>query len=414
MKMIANVRSIFKGIDTCSKLYIILYIAVMFSGSTFLESFVMPLICCMILMLFCMAQARGFQKNAFICKKISVIHVIMLALVAFMIYQLRFSFRPNTTLVFVERFAVYFMLLLIPTKLDLNYRIIKAMRWYSYPVALSILAEVLITGKKAGGLVGNYQFAGMMMSISFSVILIDYYFSRKKINILGLGLTFLALMTSGKRSFTLLAAAAYILVYCFTNDKKKTKKFLKLTSLLLVIVLLAYLLIPSARLVVQRFVEFKGDETYNGRTYYWEAATQIFQNNKLTGIGMGCFSAYFDVYFHRLGNSAAYDAHNIYMQMIAELGIIGTGLFVLLFLSALLLTLDLFRRKSIRQNKKYMYVLCYSAYMQIWFIVYGLSGNPLYGAGQCFFYIGAIAMMLSVRMNMLKLKRRTVVKREAL
>lgn len=414
MKSITNVRSIFKDMDTCSKLYIILYIAVMFSGSTFLESFVMPLICVMILMLFCMSKVKGFQKNAFVCKKISVIHIIMLALVAFMIYQMRFSFRPDTTLVFVERFTVYFMLLFIPTKIEMNYRIIKAMRWYSYPVALSILAEVLITGKKAGGLVGNYQFAGMMMSVSFSVILIDYYFSRKKINIFGLGITFLALMTSGKRSFTLLAAAAYILIFSFTKDKKKTKKFLMLTSLLLVIVLLAYLFIPSVRLVFERFVEYTGDETYNGRTYYWEAARQIYHNNKLTGIGMGCFSAYFDVYFHRLGNSVAYDAHNIYMQMIAELGIIGTGLFMLLFISALLLTFDLLRRKSIRQNKKYMYVLCYSTYMQIWFIVYGFTGNPLYGAGQCFFYIGAIAMMLSLRMNILKRNKRTVTKHETL
>ncbi len=405
MKLITNVRSIFNGMDTCSKLYIILYTAVMFSGSTFLASFVMPLICVMILMLFCMSKVKGFQKNAFICKKISVIHVIMLAITAFMIYQLRFSFRSNTTLAFAERFIVYFMLLVIPSKMELNYRILKAVRWYSYPVALSILAEVLITGEKAGGLVGNYQFAGMMMSISFSVILIDYYFSRKRINLLGLGITFLALMTSGKRSFTLLSIGAYILASCFINYKKKTKMFLKLTSLLLVVVILAYLFIPSTRLVFNRFVDYRGDETYNGRTYYWVAAKQIYQNNKLTGIGMGCFSEYFDVYFHRLGNSEAYDAHNIYMQMIAELGIIGTGLFILLFISSLFLTFDLFRRKSIRQNKKCMYILCYSAYMQIWFIVYGLTGNPLYGAGQCFFYIGAIAMMLSVKMNMLKPKK---------
>lgn len=388
---------IFKELDVTASLYIILFIVIMFSGSTLISAYVMQLICILILLLFGMARVIGIQKLAYVNRQEVGLKVIMVSIVFFLIYQLSFAYNPGTTLVFVERFIAYGMLFVFVPSLELSYRVIKAIRWYSYPVAISILLSTLINGSKSGGLVGNYQFAGMMMSIAFGVILINYYYDKSKWDLPGLIITILALFTSGKRSFSLLAIIAYMIVYKLNNDPKKGKKFMYLTAMIGVTVIIAYATIPAVRLVFERLQQYSGDTSYNGRAYFWTAARQIFLENQMTGIGMGCFSGYFDSFFHRLGNMEAYDAHNVYIQMAAELGIIGEGLFIGLFIVSLLKTLMMFKTIFVRENEKCMYVLTYSTFLQIWFIVYCLTGNPLYGAGQCFFYIAAIAMMLSVK-----------------
>lgn len=389
-------ETIFGGLGITASLYIILFVAVMYSGSTFLAPYVMPLVCILVMLLFGMAKVKGIQRKAFFNRKDMGIKVLVILIVLFFVYQLSFSYNAGTTMVFIERFTVYGLLFLFVPSVELNIKVIRAIRWYSFPVAFSIILATLIHGSKSGGMVGSYQFAGMMMSISFGIMLINYYFNNNKIDMIGIVLTLIALFTSGKRAFTLLAIVAYILVAKMNNGPKKRKKFILLTCLMILAVIVTYFMVPSVRLVIERFQEYVGDTSYNGRTYYWEAAGQIFVNHKLTGIGMGCFSQYFDSFYHRLGNLEAYDAHNVYIQLAAELGIIGEGLFLLLFTMSLVKTLNMFKNPIIKEDRESMYVLICSLFLQTWFVVYCMTGNPLYGAGQCFFYFASISMMMSV------------------
>ena len=41
-------------------------------------------------------------------------------------------------------------------------------------------------------------------------------------------------------------------------------------------------------------------------------------------------------------------------------------------------------------------VSLYAIFVQIWFVIYGYSGNGIYDANEFFFYIMAIAMMIAV------------------
>jgi len=43
--------------------------------------------------------------------------------------------------------------------------------------------------------------------------------------------------------------------------------------------------------------------------------------------------------------------------------------------------------------------MMYSVAMQVWFIVYGFTGNGIYDWPEFFLYITALAMMLSVRIS---------------
>ena len=99
--------TIFKDLGVIASLYIILFVLIMYSGSTFLSGFIMPLICVLVVSLFCMAKVKGIQRKAFYNRRNHSIKIIMALIVTFLLYQLSFSYDSSTTLVFVERFAVY-------------------------------------------------------------------------------------------------------------------------------------------------------------------------------------------------------------------------------------------------------------------------------------------------------------------
>ena len=395
-------KTIFKNLDLNSIVYIILFVAVMYSGSTFISNYIMELVCILAMLMFFCITIKGIKSNAYINKNEVLVFILMIAIIAFFFYQLKFSYDKRTTFAFILRFQAFTLFLLFLPSFDLSFRIIKAMKMYSYPVAFSILITTFLNGTKSGGLVGNYQFSGMMMSISFIIFLIDYYSEKSLMNLFGVTLTAITLLTSGKRSFTALIFISYIIIYLLYNNKRNNIKFLKLTSFLTIGLILAYLCVPAVRLVVERVQEYSGDTTYNGRLYYWLAALEIFSLNKFFGIGIGCFSLYFDHYFHRSGNLEAYDAHNVYIQLLAETGIIGEILFVSLFLVCLIKTLALLKKNIIKNDLKCKVVLSYSLLLQIWFICYCMTGNPLYGANQSFFYFSAIAMMFSSKIYIKK------------
>lgn len=389
-----NRKIIIHRFDIAMCIYIIFFIAIMYSGSTFISNYIMQLICLVDLLLFAMAKIKGFRKNAFLNKNEKYIFLHFIILIIFFIFQLSFSFNKSVTLVFVERFIAYLFLLIFIPQVNTCFITIKSMRLYSFIVAGSILIVTIATGTKSGGLVGDFQFSGMMMSISFGIILIDYFFEQNYWNIIGLALTFLALLSSGKRTFSLIAVIAFILISFII---KKRRKFIYIFISMILLVSVAYITVPAVRLVFERFTEYFNDNTFNGRKYYWIAAFEIFKSNKLLGIGMGTFSKYFDTFYHRFGNLEAYDAHNTYIQILAETGIVGTVLLLLFFFIILIKTIKLFKNKEIKENQKCLYILCYSLFIQVWFLVYGFTGNPLYGAGQFFFYISGVAMMISLK-----------------
>ena len=98
---------------------------------------------------------------------------------------------------------------------------------------------------------------------------------------------------------------------------------------------------------------------------------RIFEGNPILGIGPFCTSLY----------AGEFLGHNIYLTTLSENGLIG-----LICLSVLLLLniKDSFTRFKSGDHSVYMYV---SIYIQIFFILYGFTGNPLYGSQFLITYI---------------------------
>ena len=70
------------------------------------------------------------------------------------------------------------------------------------------------------------------------------------------------------------------------------------------------------------------DESYQGRVQAWEAAWQMFKNNPLTGVGPTMFS---DARGAESGHWK--NVHSLYLEIIAELGLVGTVAFAAFLIS---------------------------------------------------------------------------------
>lgn len=70
--------------------------------------------------------------------------------------------------------------------------------------------------------------------------------------------------------------------------------------------------------------------------------------------------------------------HNIYLTVLMENGIIGVLVFVVVFVHEIVKTIKNVLITASRNYREYTAVLIFSLYVQIFFVVYGMSGNPLY------------------------------------
>ena len=145
--------------------------------------------------------------------------------------------------------------------------------------------------------------------------------------------------------------------------------------------------IPAIQATLERFVELSEDDTGNGRTFLYDLAWHLFYCHPIFGAGWGSYSKYvattsLGAMYRDLGFSAM-SAHNVYLQLLAETGVVGLLLFVVPALIAV--TSSMRRSNCCLESFVYGDSFCLWACLgvQVFFLVYCFSGNPLYDP-QCY------------------------------
>ena len=75
-----------------------------------------------------------------------------------------------------------------------------------------------------------------------------------------------------------------------------------------------------------------------------------------------------------------HDVHNIYIQLLAETGLVGFSFYIILFISGLNMAVKLVKEISRTEviNVQERKLLIFAAYYMFFFVLYGFTGNPLY------------------------------------
>lgn len=267
-------------------------------------------------------------------------------------------------------------------------------------VTLRLLKNWNNAGYNAG-LTTHYSTNGIYLAIAVMYFFTETMKVKSKKNILFTILSFVALMLTGKRAQALFCIIACIFAFLYNQREKRLKKIVNFSALIFSAILLIYILsmfVPQVLNVVNRFEESMNSESsvLTGREVLYDVAIENWFSHLMLGNGWGFFSEYYENYIYNPNsiyfNMKYIDAHNVYLQLLCEVGIIGFIFFVSIFIYFFIKSLSNERKYSEADKNKFtLFIIAY----QVFFVLYCFSGNPLYDI-QCyslyFILIGCIVM----------------------
>lgn len=243
-------------------------------------------------------------------------------------------------------FNSFIHLLFITSSLVSIYTI---MQYYGFDPYLSDLHSLTSTiGQK--NWISNYL--AMIFPVVFSYFLLEQTKKNKILYFFLLPILYITLMICQSRgiwisiSFTLILAIYITFKFRLFKIFQENKRWLILLLIGFLIITAIYStdnpLNKSAITVPQRALSTfdKQDPSINTRLLIWKTTFEMIKDGPILGFGIGSFKAnYLDYQAEILEDNPYYikysgkagEAHNEYLQIWAELGIIGLGLFILIF-----------------------------------------------------------------------------------
>ena len=206
----------------------------------------------------------------------------------------------------------------------------------------------------------------------------------------------IALILTAKRAHTAFTLIGIIAAW-FAMSSRKIETLVKIPVLVVGVALCVIALaqwFPELNALVSRFADAFSDDTFGGRSEFYDLCIRMWEDSPLFGNGWGSYT----VHFNQTALGAEYlatgfttmTAHEVYLQVLAENGVVG----FLLFAFALFAS---FRTVTVRANDIALETIgesrlwpsiaekdsCRNALfcgvsLQVFFLLYCFTGNPLY------------------------------------
>lgn len=246
----------------------------------------------------------------------------------------------------------------------------------------------LIRMYKDGGMAGltsHYSTNGMFLATGLLITTAKYSAKKSRADLFTIGVFLVALLLTGKRAHILFGVMAIFVLYFFSQAKeKRSSRWIKTIGVVLLVLCFGMILIssvPNLSGFVTRFQDnLDSGDVSNGRYRLWDLAITIFKEHPLFGIGWKRYWGEASALFSN--TSTAYDTHNVYLQLLCEIGIIGFIVYVSWFISLFVMTIQKYKKIVIQnkaeQNLNEKYLIGFSLAFQTFFFLYCFTGNPLY------------------------------------
>lgn len=249
---------------------------------------------------------------------------------------------------------------------------------------------------KTAGLTAHYSHNGMYIAIGCLVMSAIFLVKPKKTwyNFLFTLVFYAALLLTQKRGPLIAVGIGVILTFFVAKHESissKVKRVVIFVIAVLVTIYLLYIIFPELFGIIDRF---SADNVLSNRGYLWNYAINMFKSSPLIGKGWGAYSHSLNLNIDSVGVSNQ-NAHNIYLQLLAETGIIGLICFITPMIYTLTKSIKLFQDMNAQGNE--CTEMFMSVSIQIFFLVYGITGNPLYDKQMVLVYMLSVAFYLSYR-----------------
>ena len=292
-------------------------------------------------------------------------------------------------------------------------------QYYGFDPYLSDLHSLTSTiGQK--NWISNYL--AMIFPAMFSYFLLEKSIKNKILYFILLSILYATLMICQSRgiwiSITITAILAVYIIF-----KLKFYEIFKINKKWLVLLLITFLVITtiystdnplnkSAITVPQRAISTfdEQDPSINTRLLFWKTTLEIIKDRPIFGSGIGTFKInYLNYQAEYLKNNPYYiqysgktrEAHNEYLQMWAELGIIGLGIFIGIILMFYSLIVDYLNKNDSDKDK----IIVFSLVLGITcFLIHCLFTFPLHvpALGVTFFTLLGLTVIYTRKINLPK------------
>lgn len=250
------------------------------------------------------------------------------------------------------------------------------------------------------GILGEKGEAAFMMVVAIIILLGKCAYEKKvnRENGIWLCIYLIALLLPAKRMLFVVGIMICMLYLIFWM--RGTKRLIAIGgfSILGYIGFLIVSKVPALNTLASRFSSYTNDNTRNGRIYLWQHAWKMFFEKPRMGYGYGSYNAYASnegVILNANGQWTA-QAHNIYYQLLGEMGITGTIVFIILVANSLYLFYKLYMIRDVLQKEDFI-LLFTGGNIQIMVLLYGYSGNIIYYSNQIMVFFWGVALMVYLR-----------------
>jgi len=300
-------------------------------------------------------------------------------------------------------------------------------QYYGFDPYLSDLYRLSSTiGQK--NWISNYL--AMIFPVAFSYFLLEKTKKNKIIYFVLLAILYTTLMICQSRgiwisiTLTVIIAIYIIFKFKFYEIFKRNKKWLFLLLITFLIITIIYStdnpLEKSAITVTERMISTfdEQDPSLNMHLLTWNTTINMIKDRPIFGSGIGTFKMnYLNYQAEFLKNNPDYikysgkagEAHNEYLQIWAELGIIGLGLFLLIFYFFYKTIIDFYNNNKNVKEK----IITFGLVMGIiCFLIHSLFTFPLHVPvlGITFFAIMGLTVVYTRKTNLYEIDSDNCVK----
>lgn len=232
------------------------------------------------------------------------------------------------------------------------------------------------------GITIQSAWAAFFCVIQIGIAYIYYKENKELYHLFLMLLGFCALLLTNKRGPLIAMIFSLTLLIFLLRSKKFSQKNMlkKLIYFILIIIILNFLLryIPGITKIFQKISNMSNMSIANASSgrmdIYKSIINYMAPMRYFIGYGTGTTDTVFGI-----------NAHNVYLQLLFENGFVTLMLFMSVAIYSVYFTYKkIVLLKSINQN---INILCFSLYFQSFFLLYGISGNPLYDTPILFLYL---------------------------
>lgn len=271
------------------------------------------------------------------------------------------------------------------TMLFATIHVIAVVLSYYFPEFIKGIADKLYTGEVLdaytqlmeqeayAGISGQTSYAAFFVSIYIGIIVCNILNGKFNLwNILKLLLGIFALLLTVKRSFIIANLIAVIFVLYVQN--KGNAKFFRNILIFTVAGSLAYSIFSNysfiTNLMTKSTLLLETGDITNGRAYLWSETYKLWLEKPIFGHGINVLGEYYGL-----------STHNSYLQILAEAGVFGLVSMLFAVIFSLVKSCKIYKdiAKDTLLTDKEKAIFLSSIYVQIVFIIYCFSGNPMYG-----------------------------------